>query len=94
MNVFHRMKCPLASTNKRFLINTIKNTLPADREKRSRRAHDEKDSRDRSQERKYLRKHSAHPNKRSEESRKERSRSPSSSKSTKHSHSKGDHKRR
>lgn len=27
--VLHRMKCPLAGTNKRFLINTIKNTLPS-----------------------------------------------------------------
>uniref|UniRef100_A0A8D0L4B7 Uncharacterized protein n=1 Tax=Sphenodon punctatus TaxID=8508 RepID=A0A8D0L4B7_SPHPU len=26
------MKCPLASTNKRFLINTIKNTLPSQKE--------------------------------------------------------------
>ncbi|XP_073469486.1 protein POLR1D [Aquarana catesbeiana] len=88
------MKCPIASTNKRFLINTIKNTLPSDKEKPSRRAHNEKDSRDHSQERRYSRKHSAHPYKRSEESRKEKSRSPPSSKSTKHSHSKGDHQRR
>ncbi|KAM5181241.1 protein POLR1D [Mantella aurantiaca] len=88
------IKCPLASTNKRFLINTIKNSLPADREKRSRRAHNEKDSRDRSQEKRHSRKHSAHPYKRSEESRKEKSRSPSSSKSTKHSQPKEEHKRR
>uniref|UniRef100_A0A4X1TN30 Uncharacterized protein n=1 Tax=Sus scrofa TaxID=9823 RepID=A0A4X1TN30_PIG len=27
-----RMKCPLAGTNKRFLINTIKNTLPSHKE--------------------------------------------------------------
>ncbi|EFB19746.1 hypothetical protein PANDA_016990, partial [Ailuropoda melanoleuca] len=26
------MKCPLAGTNKRFLINTIKNTLPSHKE--------------------------------------------------------------
>ncbi|KAI5279505.1 protein POLR1D-like isoform X1 [Manis pentadactyla] len=26
------MKCPLAGTNKRFLLNTIKNTLPAHKE--------------------------------------------------------------
>lgn len=26
------MKCPLAGTNKRFLINTIKNTLPSQKE--------------------------------------------------------------
>ncbi|XP_018425753.1 PREDICTED: pre-mRNA-splicing factor 38B-like [Nanorana parkeri] len=89
------MKCPLVNTNKRFLINTIKNTLPSDREKRRRRSPDEKESRDRSQERRYSRKHSAHPYKRSEESKREKSRSPSSSsKSTKQSHSEGDHKRR
>ncbi|XP_010079830.1 PREDICTED: uncharacterized protein LOC104467674 [Pterocles gutturalis] len=28
----HRLKCPLAGTNKRFLINTIKNTLPSQKE--------------------------------------------------------------
>ncbi|GAB1290486.1 DNA-directed RNA polymerases I and III subunit RPAC2 [Apodemus speciosus] len=27
-----KMKCPLAGTNKRFLINTIKNTLPSHKE--------------------------------------------------------------
>ncbi|KAK2496376.1 hypothetical protein MC885_000329, partial [Smutsia gigantea] len=27
-----RMKCPLAGTNKRFLLNTIKNTLPSHKE--------------------------------------------------------------
>lgn len=27
-----RLKCPLAGTNKRFLINTIKNTLPSQKE--------------------------------------------------------------
>lgn len=28
----YRLKCPLAGTNKRFLINTIKNTLPSQKE--------------------------------------------------------------
>ncbi|XP_051492142.1 protein POLR1D isoform X2 [Apus apus] len=29
---FSLLKCPLAGTNKRFLINTIKNTLPSQKE--------------------------------------------------------------
>ncbi|XP_029415520.1 protein POLR1D-like [Nannospalax galili] len=34
------MKCPLAGTNKRFLINTIKNTLPSQKEQ----DHEQKES--------------------------------------------------
>ncbi|KAM9320907.1 protein POLR1D [Gastrophryne carolinensis] len=88
------LKCPLGSTNKRFLINTIKNTLPPDREKSSKKEEDERDRRDRSPERTYSRKHSSHPYKRSDDSRKEKRRSPSSSKSQKSSQSKSEHKRR
>ncbi|XP_075706132.1 protein POLR1D [Rhinoderma darwinii] len=88
------MKCPLASTNKRFLINTIKNTLPSDRENPSRGTPDEKDTRDDSEERRPSEKHSSHPYKRSEDSRKDKRRSPSSSKSTRHRQSKSDGKRR
>lgn len=76
------MKCPLASTNKRFLINTIKNTLPPDREKHSRGTEDEKDARDHSRERRRSERHSSHPYKRSKDSRKDKKRSPSSSNST------------
>ncbi|KAG8584881.1 hypothetical protein GDO81_004799 [Engystomops pustulosus] len=86
------MKCPLASTNKRFLINTIKNTLPPEREKHSRRTEDEKYSRDHSGEKRNTEKHSPHPYKRSKDSRKDKKKSPSSSKSTRQS--KGDDKRR
>ncbi|XP_068121111.1 protein POLR1D [Hyperolius riggenbachi] len=85
------MKCPVASTNKRFLINTIKNTLPPGREKRSRRSHEEQESRDRSQEPRRSTKHTAHPYKRSQESREEKSHSPASSKNSRHSRSKSDH---
>ncbi|XP_073439242.1 protein POLR1D isoform X1 [Dendrobates tinctorius] len=88
------MKCPLASTNKRFLINTIKNTLPPDREKHSRRSPDEKETRDHSRERRHSEKHSTHPYKRSDDSRKDKKGSRSSSKSTRHSQSKGEGKRR
>ncbi|KAM4044265.1 protein POLR1D [Anomaloglossus baeobatrachus] len=88
------MKCPLASTNKRFLINTIKNTLPPEREKQSRRTQDEKQPRDRSRERSHSDKHSSHPYKRSDDSRKDKKRSQSSGKSTRHSQSKSEGKRR
>ncbi|XP_040282108.1 protein POLR1D [Bufo bufo] len=87
------MKCPLASTNKRFLINTIKNTLPPDREKDS-RSDDEKDTRSHSGERRHSEKHSSHPYKRSEDSRKDKRRSPPSSNSTRHRQSRSDSDRR
>ncbi|KAM3933116.1 protein POLR1D [Leptodactylus fuscus] len=87
------MKCPLASTNKRFLINTIKNTLPPDREKPSRRTQDDKYTRDHREERRHSERHSSHPYKRSEDSRKEKKKSPSSSKSTRHRQSRSDEKR-
>ncbi|KAJ7320216.1 hypothetical protein JRQ81_019727 [Phrynocephalus forsythii] len=37
------MKCPLASTNKRFLINTIKNTLHSPKEQDQGQKHPESD---------------------------------------------------
>ncbi|XP_003225560.1 protein POLR1D [Anolis carolinensis] len=37
------MKCPLASTNKRFLINTIKNTLHSSKEQDQGQKHQEDD---------------------------------------------------
>ncbi|XP_069828165.1 protein POLR1D [Dendropsophus ebraccatus] len=87
------MKCPLASTNKRFLINTIKNTLPPDREKHS-RTQEEKDTGDHSGQQRHSGKHSSHPYKRSEDSRKDKKGSPSSSESTRHRPSRKDGKRR
>ncbi|XP_075055038.1 protein POLR1D [Mixophyes fleayi] len=88
------MKCPLASTNKRFLLNTIKNTLPSDRDKHSGKMHDEEDAKDHSRERTYSRKHSAHPYKRSDESRRDERRSPSSGKSTRQTQSNSNRKKR
>ncbi|CAM4357212.1 protein POLR1D isoform X2 [Lepidochelys kempii] len=38
------MKCPLAGTNKRFLINTIKNTLPSQKEQDQEHEQEEEDS--------------------------------------------------
>ena len=37
------MKCPLAGTNKRFLINTIKNTLPSHKEQDHEQKEDSKE---------------------------------------------------
>ncbi|XP_066032028.1 protein POLR1D [Chamaea fasciata] len=37
------LKCPLAGTNKRFLINTIKNTLPSQKEQEQEREQKEDD---------------------------------------------------
>ncbi|KAM8975509.1 protein POLR1D [Pelodytes ibericus] len=68
------MKCPLASTNKRFLINTIKNTLPPSREKDD---SDDKETDDHSREKRHSRTHKAHPYRRSGHSNKEKSHSPS-----------------
>lgn len=39
----YRLKCPLAGTNKRFLINTIKNTLPSQKEQEQEREQKEDD---------------------------------------------------
>ncbi|XP_056416316.1 protein POLR1D [Hyla sarda] len=82
------MKCPLASTNKRFLINTIKTTLPPDREKHSRTTEEEEeeeeDTKDPDGKQRHSEKHGAHPYRRREDSRKEKRRSPSLSRSRRH----------
>uniref|UniRef100_A0A6I8PUL4 RNA polymerase I and III subunit D, gene 1 n=1 Tax=Xenopus tropicalis TaxID=8364 RepID=A0A6I8PUL4_XENTR len=77
------MKCPLAPTNKRFLINTIKNTLPAKREKDPSTKTEQKESEDRGNEKGHSRKHRTHPYKNSTHSRKEKSHSPPHSKHNK-----------
>ncbi|KAM4795304.1 protein POLR1D [Rhinophrynus dorsalis] len=76
------MKCPLASTNKRFLVNTIKSTLPASRKSDHRRKHDCKESEDHSKEKRHSRKHRTHPYKRSSHTGKEKSHSPPQDRST------------
>ncbi|KAF2973756.1 hypothetical protein EK904_004598 [Melospiza melodia maxima] len=40
---YNGLKCPLAGTNKRFLINTIKNTLPSQKEQDQEREQKEGD---------------------------------------------------
>ncbi|KAM4701580.1 protein POLR1D [Discoglossus pictus] len=69
------MKCPVASTNKRFLINTIKNTLPPTRERDHDERNNEKDEEESSKE-KHSRNHRTHPYKSSSRSGKEESHSP------------------
>lgn len=43
------MKCPLAGTNKRFLINTIKNTLPSQKDQDQDQEHEHEQEDDRKQ---------------------------------------------
>ncbi|XP_026643133.1 protein POLR1D-like [Microtus ochrogaster] len=58
------MKCPLAGTNKRFLINTIKNTLPSHKEQDHEQKEGSKEP-DQSQDQKETKKHRSHSSKRS-----------------------------
>uniref|UniRef100_A0A8C5PQH0 Uncharacterized protein n=1 Tax=Leptobrachium leishanense TaxID=445787 RepID=A0A8C5PQH0_9ANUR len=65
------MKCPLASTNKRFLVNTIKNTLPTSKPKDQSRASEEKKTEDHQQEKRQSRTHKTHPYERSRDSQRD-----------------------
>ncbi|XP_029792773.1 protein POLR1D-like [Suricata suricatta] len=56
------MKCPLASTNKRFLINTIKNTLPSHKEQDPEQKEASKEpAKSQSQKEDNRKKHRGHP---------------------------------
>ncbi|XP_074186161.1 protein POLR1D [Rhinolophus sinicus] len=56
------MKCPLASTNKRFLINTIKNTLPSHKEQDPEQKEGDKEPEEsQNQKEENRKKHRAHP---------------------------------
>ncbi|XP_061484491.1 protein POLR1D isoform X1 [Rhineura floridana] len=73
------MKCPLASTNKRFLINTIKNTLhsPKEQEQGQKHQEDSKESEpNQSREETKPKRHRSHPYKPSFRSRRRVSSSP------------------
>ena len=60
------MKCPLAGTNKRFLINTIKNTLPSHKEQDHEQKEDSKEpAKSQSQKEEGRQKHRSHPYKHS-----------------------------
>lgn len=61
-----RMKCPLAGTNKRFLINTIKNTLPSHKEQDHEQKEGSKEpAKSQSQKEEGRQKHRSHPYKHS-----------------------------
>ncbi|XP_037382971.1 protein POLR1D [Talpa occidentalis] len=56
------MKCPLAGTNKRFLINTIKNTLPSHKEQdHEQREGSKEPAKSQNQKEENRKKHRAHP---------------------------------
>ncbi|XP_072467901.1 protein POLR1D isoform X1 [Notamacropus eugenii] len=71
------MKCPLAGTNKRFLLNTLKNTLPSQKEQDQEQKGDKKEA-EPSQNRKEenSKKHRTHPYKHNFQSRRRVSYSP------------------
>ncbi|XP_025730937.1 protein POLR1D-like isoform X1 [Callorhinus ursinus] len=71
------MKCPLAGTNKRFLINTIKNTLPSHKEQDPEQKEGSKEpAKSQSQKEENRKKHRGHPYKHSFQARGPSSRSP------------------
>ncbi|XP_016876111.1 DNA-directed RNA polymerases I and III subunit RPAC2 isoform X1 [Homo sapiens] len=73
----NRMKCPLASTNKRFLINTIKNTLPSHKEQdHEQKEGDKEPAKSQAQKEENPKKHRSHPYKHSFRARGSASYSP------------------
>nr|XP_033803829.1 protein POLR1D isoform X2 [Geotrypetes seraphini] len=91
---FSRIKCPLAGTNKRFLMNTIKNTLPLQKEQEQRHKKDRKES-EPSQSKKddHHKRHRPHPYKHSSQSESRVHHSSSSSKKSRDKHDKNYRKR-
>ncbi|XP_069323509.1 protein POLR1D [Eulemur rufifrons] len=56
------MKCPLAGTNKRFLINTIKNTLPSHKEQEHEQKEGSKEpAKSQAQKEEHPKQHRSHP---------------------------------
>nr|XP_033803828.1 protein POLR1D isoform X1 [Geotrypetes seraphini] len=88
------IKCPLAGTNKRFLMNTIKNTLPLQKEQEQRHKKDRKES-EPSQSKKddHHKRHRPHPYKHSSQSESRVHHSSSSSKKSRDKHDKNYRKR-
>ncbi|XP_070263532.1 protein POLR1D-like [Myotis yumanensis] len=71
------MKCPLAGTNKRFLINTIKNTLSSQKEQdHEQKEGEEETAKSQNQKEESRKKHRAHPYKPSFQARGTVSHSP------------------
>ncbi|XP_053241921.1 protein POLR1D isoform X2 [Podarcis raffonei] len=91
------MKCPLASTNKRFLINTIKNTLHSPKEQEQGQNHQEDDKEsepNQSREESKPNRHRSHPYKPSFRSRRRVSSSPPRHHRNRNQHSKDKHEQR
>ncbi|XP_053419332.1 protein POLR1D isoform X3 [Nycticebus coucang] len=79
-----RMKCPLAGTNKRFLINTIKNTLPSHKEQDHEQKEGSKEpTKNQAQKEENPKPHRSHPYKHSFRARGAVSYSPPRKRSTK-----------
>ncbi|XP_038673949.1 protein POLR1D-like isoform X3 [Scyliorhinus canicula] len=74
-----RMKCPLPGANKRFLINTLKNAIPSQRQTYDRRQREEDEDLDlkEKEHRKKNHKNSFQPYKQGSKSRVKANRSPS-----------------
>ncbi|XP_072651760.1 protein POLR1D-like isoform X1 [Canis lupus baileyi] len=71
------MKCPLAGTNKRFLINTIKNTLPSHKEQDPEQKEGSKEAtKSQGQKEEKRKKHRGHPYKHSFQARAPEGHSP------------------
>ncbi|XP_027983955.1 protein POLR1D isoform X1 [Eptesicus fuscus] len=88
------MKCPLAGTNKRFLINTIKNTLPSQKEQDpEQKEGDEEPAKSQSQKEESRKKHRAHPYKHSFQARGTVSHSPPRKRSSQDKYEKRSHRR-
>lgn len=92
----YRLKCPLAGTNKRFLINTIKNTLPSQKEQdqeREQKEDDKESERNKSRKEEKPKKHRIHPYTPSFQSRRRVSYSPPRHQS-RNQHTKDKHEKR
>ncbi|XP_016156483.1 PREDICTED: DNA-directed RNA polymerases I and III subunit RPAC2 isoform X1 [Ficedula albicollis] len=90
------LKCPLAGTNKRFLINTIKNTLPSQKEQdqeREQKEDDKESEPNKSRKEEKPKKRRIHPYTPSFQSRRRVSYSPPRHQSRSH-HTKDKHEKR
>ncbi|XP_058403905.1 protein POLR1D isoform X2 [Diceros bicornis minor] len=88
------MKCPLAGTNKRFLINTIKNTLPSHKEQdHEQKEGSEEPAKSQNQKEENRKKHRSHPYKHSFPARGTASRSPPRKRSRQEKYEKRSNKR-
>ncbi|XP_070338308.1 protein POLR1D-like [Equus asinus] len=89
------MKCPLAGTNKRFLINTIKNTLPSHKEQdQEQKEGSEEPAKSQTQKEENRKQRRSHPYKHGFPARGAASRSPPRKRSSQEKYEKRPSKRR